>query len=101
MVTRTVPGNGQVTSVGRLSVTEWEDLLRDQLRAGGLWIRDARGPSFGELRPYGPRVSPGFPVYDDLESRLLRAVEHPDPAIAHTMATVSAYAYSSAETVAM
>jgi hypothetical protein len=96
-VSTTVPGNGQVT----LSVPVWEDLLRDQLRAGGLWTRDARGPSYAELRPYGPRTTPGFPVYADLEARLLDAREHPDPVIAHTLATCSAYAYSSAETVSM
>lgn len=96
-VSRTLPGNGRVT----LSAPDWEDLLRDQLRAGGLWTRDARGPTYAELRPYGPRTTPGFPVYADLEERLLGTYEHPDPVIAHTLATCSGYAYSSAETVSM
>jgi hypothetical protein len=104
-VARTIPGDGQVTpsgkTVGELPVAEWEARLRDQLRAGGLWTRDVRGPSYADLRPYGPRTTPGFPVYANLEARLLQATEHPDPIITHTMATCAAYAYSDAETVSM
>jgi hypothetical protein len=87
--------------VGALSLPEWEDRLRRQLETGGLWARDVRGPSYARLRPYGPRTTPGFPVYPDLEARLLRARRHPDPVVAHVMATCAAYAYSGAETVSM
>jgi len=82
-------------------LTEWEERLREQLEIGGLWTRDTRGPSYARLRPYGPRTTDGFPVYLDLEERLLRARRHPDPAIAHALAVCAAYAYAGTETVSM
>jgi hypothetical protein len=83
------------------SALAWERTLRRELETGGLWTRDTVGPDYGELRPYGPRVTPGFPVYPDLEARLLRAGRHPDPVVAHVMAVCAAYAYSDAETLSM
>jgi hypothetical protein len=99
--------DGQATSaeaaerIGELPVLEWENKLRKQLETGGLWIRDTQGPTYQELRPYGPRKTSGFPVYSDLETRLLQVEKHPDPVIAHVLATCSAYAYSGVETVSM
>lgn len=87
--------------IGEMPVVTWEGALREELGAGGLWIHDARGPGLAELRPYGSRVTPGFPVYPDLERRLLEAAEHPDPEVAHALATCAAYSYSGAETVSM
>lgn len=69
--------------------------------AGELRAWEAKAPTYEELRPFGPRETPGFPVYKDLEGRLLRARAHPDPEIAHVMATCSAYAYSGPKTVSM
>lgn len=86
-------------SLGQIPLSEYERKLRDELDTGGLWIRDTRGPSRKQLRPYGPRETPGFPVYPDLESHLLKAEEHPDSTIAHVLATCAAYAYSDAETL--
>ncbi|GAB2848801.1 hypothetical protein GCM10027176_60230 [Actinoallomurus bryophytorum] len=86
---------------GALSALEWESKLRREFETAGLWARDTLGPDYTELRPYGPRTTPGFPVYPDLEDRLLRTGRHPDPVIAHALATCAAYAYSDAETVSM
>jgi hypothetical protein len=83
----------------RLPLLEYERKLRDELDAGGLWIRDTRGPGLKQLRPYGHRETPGFPVYPDLESHLLKSEEHPDSTVAHVLATCAAYAYSDAETL--
>jgi Lipase (class 3) len=91
---------GRAGSPERLSLLEYERKLRDELDVGGLWVRDTRGPSREQLRPYGPRDTPGFPVYPDLESHLLAAEEHPDPVIAHVLATCAAYSYSDAGTLA-
>jgi hypothetical protein len=79
----------------------WERTLRDELATGGLWTRDTVGPSYRRLRPYGPGTTAGFPVYPDLEELLLRPTRHPDPVIAHVLATCAAYAYAGTETVAM
>lgn len=68
---------------------------------GELRAREARAPTYAELRPFGPRETSGFPVHKNLEERLLRAEAHPDPVIAHVMATCSAYAYAGPETVSM
>jgi hypothetical protein len=87
--------------IQEVPVLELEKKLREELETGGLWIRDAQGPTYEELRPFGPRETPGFPVYSDLETRLLEAEQHPDPVIAHVLATCSAYAYSGADTVSM
>jgi hypothetical protein len=108
-VTTTVAGAGKVVSGGRKSETasrefpasEWEQRMRDVLEIGGLWTRDAKAPTYDELRPYGHRETSGFPVYKDLERRLLNASEHPDPEIAHVMATCAAYSYSTPETLSM
>lgn len=87
--------------VGALPALKWERTLRRQLETGGLWARDTVGPDYARLRPYGPHITSGFPVYPDLEARLLEADRHPDPVIAHVLATCAAYAYSDAETVSM
>jgi hypothetical protein len=79
----------------------WERTLREELATGGLWTRDTVGPDYERLRPYGPRTTSGFPVYPDLEERLLWPLGHPDPVIAHALATCAAYAYAGAETVSM
>ncbi|WP_214416778.1 lipase family protein [Sphaerisporangium fuscum] len=80
---------------------EVEKKLRDVLEIGGVWKRDATAPTYDELRPYGERETAGFPVYKDLEKRLLNATEHPDPEIAHVMATCAGYAYSDPKTLSM
>ncbi|MEZ0074766.1 lipase family protein [Planotetraspora sp. GP83] len=87
--------------MGEVPVMEWERRLRDVMAAGGLWTRDTRAPSYEELRPYGHRETSGFPVYKNLEERLLRAEDHPDPVIAHVLATCAGYAYSGADTLSM
>jgi hypothetical protein len=90
-----------VEAAGALPALEWERTLRSELETGGLWTRDTLGPDYARLRPYGPTTTRGFPVYPDLEARLLRPARHPDPVIAHALATCAAYAYSDAETVSM
>jgi hypothetical protein len=79
----------------------WERTLRSELETGGLWTRDTQGPDYARLRPYGPTTTRGFPVHPDLEERLLRPGRHPDPVVAHALATCAGYAYSGAETVSM
>ncbi|WP_433417696.1 lipase family protein [Microtetraspora malaysiensis] len=108
---KSVPSTAEQASTGKMPASsratgefrplEMEARLRDTLEIGGLWTRDAKAPTYEELRPYGPRETSGFPVYKDLEQRLLNAAEHPDPEIAHVMATCAAYAYSGPETVSM
>lgn len=94
--------SGQATErLGEVPVLEWEMKLREQLEIGGLWIKDTQGPAYQTLRPYGHRTTPGFPVYPDLEKRLLETEKHPDPIVAHALTTCAAYAYSGAETVSM
>jgi Lipase (class 3) len=61
---------------------------------------DCVAPSYAELRPFRPELTPTFPVYPDLLDRLLSGETHPDPTIAHAMAVCSAYAYSDVKTVA-
>ncbi|GLY82461.1 lipase family protein [Actinoallomurus iriomotensis] len=97
---RATPPDGEPLA-GPPSFPEWEERLREQLGIGGLWTRDIRGPSYARLRPYGPRTTAGFPVHPNLEERLLRARRHPDPVVAHVLATCAAYAYAGAETVSM
>ena len=79
----------------------WERTLRCELETGGLWTRDTQGPDYARLRPYGPTTTRGFPVHPDLEERLLRPGRHPDPVVAHALATCAGYAYSGTETVSM
>jgi hypothetical protein len=88
-------------AAGEFLTTEWEQRMRDILEIGGLWQRDAKAPTYEELRPYGHRETSGFPVYKNLEARLLNAVDHPDPEIAHLMATCAAYSYSDPKTLSM
>lgn len=90
---------GRAGARKRLSLPEYERKLRDELDIGGLWVRDTRGPSREQLRPYGPRDTFGFPVYPNLESHLLGSEEHPDAIIAHVLATCAAYSYSDAGTL--
>jgi hypothetical protein len=99
--TRAAAGRPGTHALEALSVLDWEERLRGLAETGGFWITDTRGPTYAELRPYGPRTTPGFPVYPNLETRLLRAREHPDPEIAHALATCAAYAYSDVATVSM
>lgn len=66
-----------------------------------MWSREAKAPTYDELRPFGPRESAGFPVYRDLEGLLLSPGPHPRPEIAHVMATCAAYAYAGPEVVSM
>lgn len=99
-VARKAP-DGAGMRIGEMPVLGWEGALREELDTGGLWIRDTQGPGLAELRPYGPRATQGFPVYPDLERRLLGVTEHPDPAVAHALATCAAYSYADAETVSM
>ncbi|SEG85431.1 Lipase (class 3) [Thermomonospora echinospora] len=87
--------------LGDVSVLDWERRLRDEFEAGGLWPPDSLGPTYRELRPYGPVETPGFPVYRDLEEHLLRARVHPDPVVAHVLATCAGYSYSNSETLSM
>ncbi len=75
--------------------------MRDIVQAGGMPPLDVTAPSYEELRPYGHRETAGFPVYKNLERRLLEAGHHPDPEIAHVLATCAAYAYSDARTLSM
>ncbi|MEV6986640.1 lipase family protein [Sphaerisporangium sp. NPDC051017] len=99
------PNAGKVVSGNRkpmaASGESIEERMRDILRGGGLRRRGVRAPSYDELRPFGHRETAGFPVYKNLERRLLSAVEQPDPEIAHVMATCAAYAYSDPETLSM
>ncbi|MEU8272333.1 lipase family protein [Sphaerisporangium sp. NPDC049002] len=101
------PSAGKVVSgarkpdvAGDLS-RESDQRMRDILEMTGLWNRDAKAPTYDELRPYGHRETSGFPVYKNLETRLLNAVDHPDPEIAHLMATCAAYSYSDPRTLSM
>src|SRR5512140_2368492 len=68
-------------------------------------------PSYAQLRPLkaspasdaaAQLIRPRFPVYPDLAATLANATEHPDKkrVVAHVLATLSAYAYSDADTVA-
>ncbi|WP_424533149.1 lipase family protein [Sphaerisporangium viridialbum] len=97
---KVVSGTRKPEMAGDLS-REWDQRMRDILEMSGLWNRDAKAPTYDELRPYGHRETSGFPVYKNLETRLLNAVDHPDPEIAHLMATCAAYSYSDPRTLSM
>jgi Lipase (class 3) len=58
-------------------------------------------PGYAELRPLKAATSATFPVYKDLPDRLLKAVDLPDPAVAHVLGTCAGYAYANQDTVAM
>jgi len=64
-------------------------------------ITKAVAPSYAELRPLKPHTTPTFPVYQDLVDSLVAAKMHPDPTVAHVLATCAGYAYSDVDTVAM
>jgi hypothetical protein len=87
--------------LGDIAMLDWERRLRDDLVTGGLWSPDTQGPNYRTLRPYDPVESPGFPVHWDLEKRLLRPARHPDPVVAHVLATCAAYSYSDVTTLSM
>jgi hypothetical protein len=63
-------------------------------------ISHCTAPSYDELRPFKPTVTPTFPVYPDLTERMLKADSHPDDTLAHVLAACSGYAYSDCGTVA-
>jgi hypothetical protein len=85
--------------MGQVPLRQWEQRLRDMLEIGGLWTRDVTAPTLEELRPLGDQETSGFPVYKDLEERLLKVDKHPDEVVRHVLATCAGYAYSDAETV--
>ncbi|MDH2426327.1 lipase family protein [Sphaerisporangium sp. TRM90804] len=87
--------------VGETLTQGWEERLREALESDGRGVSEAQAPTFEELRPYGHQETAGFPVYKDLENRLLNAVDQPDPVVAHVMATCAAYAYSDPKTLSM
>jgi Lipase (class 3) len=62
---------------------------------------EAVAPSYEQLRPMKPMRTGTFPVYLDLPGALLAAAVHPDPTVAHVLATCAGYSYSDAKTVAM
>src|SRR2546423_236952 len=62
---------------------------------------EAIAPSIAELRPLKPHASATFPVYQDLVDVLVKPAAHPDPTVAHVLASCAGYAYSDAETVSM
>src|ERR1700692_2456731 len=62
---------------------------------------EAVAPSYEQLRPMKPMRTGTFPVYPDLPGALLAAAVHPDPTVAHVLATCAGYSYSDAKTVAM
>ncbi len=64
-------------------------------------IQDCTAPSYKELRPFKPKKTETFPVYDDLVGKLVAAKKHPDDNVAHVMGTCAGYAYSDGQTVAM
>jgi len=60
------------------------------------------GPTYQELRPGKPATTATFPAYPDLVETMVKdGLAHPDPAIAHVLATCAGYAYSDVGTVAM
>jgi hypothetical protein len=63
--------------------------------------QDCTAPSLSELRPMKLISTPTFPVYPELVNTLTATQAHPDPTVAHVMATCAGYGYSDAETVAM
>lgn len=53
-------------------------------------------PTYRQLRPLKPAVTSTFPVYKELPAALAEAKTHPDPVVAHMLATAAGYAYSTA-----
>lgn len=66
-----------------------------------MYIQQHVAESYAELRPMRPAVTETFPVYEDLVSTLVTAKDYPDPTVAHVLATLSGYSYSTADTVSM
>lgn len=64
-----------------------------------MYIDHAVAPSYEELRPFKRPVTDTFPVYPELAGELVTAKAYPDERVAHVLATCSAYAYSTADTV--
>ncbi|HVE85014.1 MAG TPA: lipase family protein [Myxococcales bacterium] len=64
-------------------------------------LKLAIAPTYAELRPLKPAVSPTFPVYADLPEQLTRIALHPDGTAAHVLATCAGYSYAEEDTVAM
>jgi len=66
------------------------------------FVRDQIGPSYSDLRPGKPPVTATYPVYHQLSALLTdKEVSHPDPTVAHVLATAAGYAYSDVGTMAM
>jgi len=66
-----------------------------------MFVAKQTAPTYARLRPLRPTVTSGFPVYEDLAARLAAVHPHPDDTVAHVLAVLSGYAYSSADTVSM
>lgn len=64
-------------------------------------LSESVAPSYAHLRPFKRERATGFPVYPDLQDKLLSARKHPDEELAHALGVCSAYAYAEASTVAM
>ncbi|GGK89115.1 hypothetical protein Sme01_49390 [Sphaerisporangium melleum] len=94
-------GRKPETAAGGYPALDWEHRIRDVLRPGGPRSQEVQAPSYEEMRPFGHRETAGFPVYKNLERRLLDATAHPDPEIAHMLAVCAAYSYSDARTLSM
>lgn len=81
---------------------KWEEQTQSMLEKGGLWVRDATAPPYQDLRPFDvPPETRGFPIYPDLVDHLVNVKEHPDPIVAHVLATCAGYSYSGAETLSV
>jgi hypothetical protein len=66
------------------------------------FVRDQIGPTYRDLRPGKPDLTPTFPVYQELSARLVdKNLTHPDPMVAQVLATAAGYAYSDVGTVSM
>jgi hypothetical protein len=63
-------------------------------------VQESRAPSLQRMRPLRAAETPSFPVYPDLESRLL-ADEQPSDATAHALAVAAGYAYAEPDVVTL
>jgi predicted lipase len=74
--------------------------MADVSAFGGSLMATSTGPTWDDLRPLRtPTVSGRFPVYPDLTDRLAAPAAHPDPVVAHVLATCAGYAYATGDTV--
>lgn len=64
-------------------------------------ITESKAPSYEQLRPLKPLITPTFPVYQGLADLLVTTEAHPDSTVAHVLGTCAGYAYSDGDTVAM